>query len=141
MKQSTYWSIAIFSLILLVLIVSVDSFKVIATPHDAIWWNFTLIAFMNLHGIEGSKEFVSLGKKFSKPFKDTYKYVFLIWATATWASGLAERTALIFDQSVAQGIGFSIGIVIGAYLFPLLFTYLIRLLLPFFKIVHDKANK
>ena len=141
MKQSTYWRLFLIIFTLLILVQNVDYLKVIATPYDARWWAFILLAYMTLHGVEGVEEFKSISKKFSKPFKETYKYVFLFWATATWVGGSAESIYLEFQQSTPQGIGFLIGAIISLYLIPLLLTYLIRLVLPFFKKVHDKANK
>ena len=141
MKQSTYWTSFLIIFTLYILILNVDYFKVIATPYDATWWALIILAYMNLHGVEESEEFKSISRKFSKPFKETYKYVFLFWATATWVGGSAENIHLEFQQSTPGAIGFLIGAIISLYLIPLLFTYLIRLVLPFFKKAHDKANK
>ena len=141
MKQSTYWTSFLIILILLILILFVDYFKVIATPYDAIWWASIILIYMNLHGVEGTEEFKWISKRFSKPFKETYKYVFLFCATLTWVGGSAESIYLELQQSTPGGIGFLIGAMISIFLSPLLLTYLIRLVLPFLKKVHDKASK
>ena len=138
MKFYTYiaWALTIIVLEILIL-----HFK-LATVYDAGWWAVVLIIYLLLHGVEGDEEeWVWLSKNFSEPFKKTYKYIFLVWATATWLGGSAESIYTEFQQSTFQGIGFSIGAIISLFLMPLLLTYLIRLVLPFFKKVHDKANK
>ena len=139
MKDSTWYILFITATILYYLILFVDYFNKIALPQDAIWFYWSFFIFMILREGGNGKQ---AGKYFSKSFVQTYKYVFIFWVISTWLGGSAEAMDLQFrNGTLAESIGYAIGIIISLLLVPLILTYLIRLVLPFFKKIHDKANK
>ena len=141
MNESNHWILFISATILFYLFLFVNHLNKIVLPQDTIWAYFTFTILWLLSDRSEDEFIAFLTQKFSKAFLKTYKYVFLFCATVTWLGGSAESIYLEFQQSTPGGIGFLIGAIISIFLSPLLITYLIRLVLPFLKKVHDKANK
>ena len=142
MNESNHWILFISATILFYLFLFVNHLNKIVLPQDTIWAYFTFTILWLLSDRSEDEFIAFLTQKFSKAFLKTYKYVFLFWAIATWVGGSADLMDVQFrNGTTAESIGYAIGTVIGMLLVPLIFTYLIRLVLPFFKKVHDKANK
>jgi hypothetical protein len=92
-------------------------------------------------------DFISKKDWFSSSFIRTYKWVIAICAFFAILGGSLEYAYREFIFALKKGsialefLPFFIGGIIGLMLFPLFLTYIVRLISPIFKKIHESANK
>ena len=111
-----------------------------------------LITFFLLYAIYAWVKFIAKNIKkrnwFSEKYINTMYWVFAFVVFFAFLGGTLENLKYEFRLGLqdAGGLFFSflpffIGTVIAATAITILITYLVRLIIPFFKKIHEKANK
>ncbi len=84
---------------------------------------------------------------FSISFMKTYKWVIAIFAFFAILGGELERISYELILAIEQGSVFRdflpsfFGYILALMLLPLFFTYIVRIISPLFKYLHDKTNQ
>jgi len=111
-----------------------------------------LITFFLLYALYAWVKFVAknISKKnwFSEKYIKTMNWVFVFVFFFAFLGGALENLKNEFRLGLQNEAGlffsflpFFIGTVIAATAITILITYLVRLIIPFFKKIHEKANK
>ncbi|MAX06336.1 MAG: hypothetical protein CMD19_07940 [Flavobacteriales bacterium] len=114
---------------------ALDKYLNFSIPPDFFWLFGTLGFFWLI------RESNLLDKWFSLSFKKTYSIVFVCWSFCVWYGGILDYLMLEAQKPLLVYIGVILGVIFSLILIPLLATYPIKLLIPFFKKIHNKVNK